>query len=338
MGYSKSINRVEIFDELTEEETNQINAIQDLKFIQIKNDISITTLDLLNKIIFGQRKDVQFRVYGFRDKECDLVFLERLNNVVDLSIGEMDAVKNLEILKKLPHLKKLRVSLNKLDNIEFLCDLSDNITELMIGTGINNSKLSIELIERFQKLNTLFLYKINYGFDALTKIKTLNNLIINASNIQDFLFLNETNIDNLALGLINNSCESLSGNSKLKRLDLWKINGLSNLNILANLPSLEYAKISQIGNIQAIPDLKKCINIKTLIFDDLKNLKDILNLSYIPNIEHIEFYRAKYINIDDIETILKKNSTIHYIKCRTGSVRKDIKIKKILAEYGIDAS
>lgn len=330
MSYNNNNNRVEILTDLTLDEANEIKCIEKLKYIQISKDITQQALKIINSVILSERQDIQFRVYGFYNIECDLKFLKFLTNITDLSIGEMDSVQNIDTIGVLSKMKKLRIYLNKLDDISFLERVTPNITSLMLGTGINNSKINFNIVERFQFLKSLFLYKINYGFDSLKNMESLTNLTINASKIKDFTFLNNTNIGDLSLGMIsNNDCTTLSGNTKIKNIELWKINKLLDLNVLLYLPYLERARIYQNNSIERIPDLSTCVNIKTLIFDELKNLKDISQLAYVPNIESIEFYQTKLIDFTDIENVLKNPSIKNFI-CKTGSVKKDKLINDLI--------
>lgn len=330
MSYKYNLNRVEVYKNLTLDESKEIACIDNLKYIQISAEISPQALEIINSVILSQKKDIQFRVYGFYGSKCDLKFLEMLTNITDLSIGAMDSVNNIDVIEKLSNLKKLRVYLNELKDISFLKKVTPNITSLMLGTGINNSNIELDEIERFHFLESLFVYKINKGFDIISKLNNLTQLTINEAKITDFSFLRDTNINNLSLGMIrNNNCNTLCGNQKIKKLELWKLNKLMDLNILNDLPNLEYVRIYQNNNIEKICDLRKCINLKTLILDELKNLKDISELAFIPNIENIELYQVKSINLADIEDILKGLSLKNF-KCITGSIRKDNQIEELI--------
>lgn len=191
MSYKININRVEIFDDLILDEANEIKLNQDVKYIQISKEVPRQILEMINSVILSERSDIQFRVYGFYGAECNLSFLEGLTNVVDLSIGEMRSVNNLDILGKLVKLQRLRVHLDKLDDISFLSNLNSNLISLMLGTGLNNSNLDIGIIEEFQELESLFLYKINCGYNSLKNMKVLKSLTMNACNIDEFSFLEE---------------------------------------------------------------------------------------------------------------------------------------------------
>lgn len=336
MGYIVNINRVTISDDLTLQELKEILSIEQLKYIQIGHEISLDSLELLNNHLFSERRDVQFRIYGFYDQKCDLKFLEKMTNVTDLSIGGIESVYNIDVLEKLEKLKRLRVSVAKLEDISFLENVNSKIHYLMLGTEMKNSKLSLDIIERFQSLKTLFTYKIHHGFNVVSEIKSLESLTINYSKVNDFTFLENSNIENLSIGKHNNSdYATMYGNTNLKRLELWSLNKILDLDILTKMPSLEYVKVSDLFNIECLPELSQCKNIKTLIFDNLKRLSNVSNLAYLPNIETIEFYRAKSINIDDIEIILK-NSSLKKFKCNTGSVRSDSKINELIKKYNKD--
>lgn len=333
MSYKCNVNRVEIYGSLSLEEALEISDHDNLKYIQISKGVTEETLELVNDIILCKRKDIQFRVYGFRDKICNLEFLERLTNITDLSIGEMDFAENLEAIEKLHDLRRLRVNLNCLNNINFLQNVTDGIVDLMLGTEMNDNSLNLDIVTKFHNLQSLFVYKINDGFEALTNLNYLKKLTINASKITDFTFLKSGSVEEISLGMIkNNDGHTLHGNPKIKRLELWKLDKLVDLNILSKLPSLEYARIFQINSIVSLPDLRKCTNLKTLIFDELKNLTDISELAFAPSIENIEFYQAKSIDLLQIEDILQ-NPSIKKFKCKTGSVKKDKKINEIIEKY-----
>lgn len=212
-------------------------------------------------------------------------------------------------------------------------NVTDDLIYLMVGTEIKNNKLNLDIVTKFHKLQSLFVYNINNGFESLANLNHLKKLTINACKINNFEFLKEGNVEEISLGMIkNNDCHTLYGNPKIKRLELWKLNKLMDLDILSKLPGLEYARIFQINNIVSLPNLRECTYIKTLIFDELKNLSDISELEFVPNIENIEFYQAKSIDLLQIEEVLQ-NPSIKRFKCTTGSVRKDKKIKEIIEKY-----
>lgn len=334
MSYKININRVEIFDDLILDEANEIKLNQKIKYIQISKEIPQHILEMINSVILSERSDIQFRIYGFYGVECNLSFLEGLTNVVDLSIGEMKSVINLDVIGKLVNLQRLRVYLDKLDDISFLSKLNSNLISLMIGTGLNNSNLDIGIIEKYKELESLFLYKINYGYNSLKNMRALKSLTINACNINEFSFLEETTINNLSIGMMNNSdFSSLYGNRKIRKLELQRLSRLSNLDILSSLPNLEYCNISNNNHIEKVPNMRECDGIKELIFDCIKKLSDISELIYIPNIERIEMYQLKLVDLLVIEEILKKSSLKKLI-CTTGSIKKDKQIKELIVEYG----
>ncbi len=334
MSYKININRVEVFDDLILDEANEIKLNQNIKYIQISKEVPQHILEMINSVILSERSDIQFRIYGFYGVECNLSFLEGLTNVVDLSIGEMKSVINLDILGKLVNLQRLRVYLDKLDDISFLSKLNSNLISLMIGTGLNNSNLDIGIIEKFKELESLFLYKINYGYKSLKNMGALKSLTINSCKINEFRFLEETNINNLSIGMMKNSdFSSLCGNRKIRKLELQRLSRLSNLDLLSSLPNLEYCNVSNNNYIEKVPNMRKCDGIKELIFDCIKNLSDISELAYIPNIEKIEMYQLKLVELLVIEDILKKSSLKKLI-CTTGSIKKNKQIKELIEEYG----
>lgn len=330
------MNRIEIFDDLSFNEANEIKDNQNVKYIQISKEIPQQALKLVNDIILTERSDIQFRVYGFYGIECNLKFLENLTNIVNLSIGEINSisVNNIDALSCITNLKSLRICFDELKDISFLANLSPNIINLMLGTGIQNSHLDFSIIERFQFLETLFIYKINNGYSILKKMNRLKKLTINSSNIREFTFLKETNINTLSLGMMRNcDCSTLNGNEKINQLELYSLNGLDDLSILSELPKLEGGFIAQNNRIERIPELRKCKDIKILILDRIKKLSDISELAFVPNVERIEIYQAKLVDLLSIEEILK-NPSLKSFRCTTGSMKKDRQIKELIEEYG----
>ena len=333
MSYKININRVEVFGDLSLYEANEIKHNEDVKYIQISKEIPAQTLEIINNVILVERSDIQFRVYGFYGEECNLGFLEKLTNVVDLSIGEMTEVNNIDVLGKLANLKRLRVCLDKLEDISFLSNINSNIISMMLGTGVNNSNLDFSIIEKFQALETLFLYKINYGYNSLKNMEALKILTINACNIKDLTVLKDTNVNTLSLGLMNNSdLSSLNGNEKINNLELQRLSKLSDLNILSSLPNLQYCHVSHNNRIEKVPNMRRCESVKALVFDSIKKLSDISELAFVPNVERIEMYQLKLVDLLSIEDILK-NPSLKKFKCTTGSMKKDRQIRKLIEEY-----
>lgn len=334
MGYTCSGNRVEIRGELTSAEAEEIKSNETVKYIQISAALSPETLTTVNQVILSVRDDVQFRVYGFRDTVCDLAFLELLDQIVDLSVGEMDAVLNPASMEKLPRLKKLRVSLGQLKDLSFLETVTPGLTGLMLGTGITGSKLELDVIRRFRGLESLFVYKINRGFDVVGHLEGLRDLTVNASKVSDFSFLRGTGVERLSLGMLNNFDEtSLYGNAVIRQLELWKLNRLEDAELLLHLPGLAHVRFYQMSRMVRIPDLGACAGLRTLILDEVKNLESLLGLESLPGIERIEIYQAKAVEPAMVERVLK-NPSLKKMVCQTGSAKKDRQIAELIGAYG----
>ncbi|MEI5908572.1 hypothetical protein WAK64_16110 [Bacillus spongiae] len=148
--------RIQIKEELTKEEVNELVNNKDLKVIQFSEEVEKSTFHLLNDILFARRSDVVLRVYGFYSKECDLSFLSKLPNVTRFYADCLQNVRNLDAILNLKKLVELNLDIFKLDTLEILSKVPGSLEVIMLGQT-KSKKPDLAVLERFTNLKKLYI-------------------------------------------------------------------------------------------------------------------------------------------------------------------------------------
>jgi hypothetical protein len=332
MGIKIITNRAHVTNEVTEQDIFEMEKVVDLKYIQIGNYICENSLRILDEYILRRNRDIQFRIFRFDNSICNLQFLKHIKNVKNLSIDTIQTVEGLEYLSELKEIESLAINIFDLDNIEFLKHVNLDLKKLSLGTENSKNKIDLLILNRFLNLEALFLYKIKDDLVKLLEVKKLKKLTLNGINLPDLQFIKNSNIVDLAIGYTNNcNLDYLKGNSNINTLELSRIKKINDVDIIKEIPSLEYIKLNQLNNIEEIPDIRNNQYLQHIILDNMKKLNNISELEFVPNLKYIEMYQLKLIEIEQIECLLR-NKNIIKLNCSTGIAKKDKIIKQLINE------
>jgi hypothetical protein len=326
------LNPDEILDENAILELVNNSAIS---IIQASGYLRDETLEILNKRIFPQRKDIEFRIYGFYGhKTVDLSFLERLPDIERLGIDSIPAVSNIQILSHLERLRTLHLDVFRLQDFSIIKTLNSNLDMLRISAGGGGLSFDFDCawLARFTDLRALYLGKAKKNIQSLVEIESLENLTLRGITVQDISFINELQLTSLAVHWGAISCfEQLAGNTTISSIDLWRISKLQNLDFLGDMSGLESINLSQLKNVTSLPDLSKLTKLREIEIDELKNLDDISGLEYVKGLREVAIYSGFSMTPEAIMCLFR-NPSIAEINCFTGSEKKNQEIYRLCQE------
>lgn len=209
---------------------------------------------------------------------------------------------NLELLEKLPLLKKLDLSKNQFSNIHFI----ENLKHIAFLDLSKNKIIDISSLSQLKNLETLILennqiFNIN-PLATLTQLQDLKlgfNRIVSIKSIQNLTQLQ-------VLELSNNKIEDithLESLTQLRKLNLGQ-NQITNISTIQKLQNLEDLNVSvnQIDNAQILSDIS---GLK--ILDIHKNqISDIEFFKKLSRLKKVDLSSNEINNIDPLIDYVKK--------------------------------
>lgn len=306
INYTKRINVTNKTDNTI---INDVIDNQKIKVIQINDYVNDETLILINQVL-KIRPDLTFRIFGFyQEKVCNLTFLKIMTNVQRLSIDCISNVTNLEIIKNLK-LKSLHLEIYDLKDYAIIQELDQGLEELSLCTCIrsNASNFDCNWLTRFENLQVLYLAKAKKNLEVIKKLPQLNTLTLRGIKVNSLEFLKDSNVTNLSIHwCAMHDLSSLKNNQKLKSLELWRINKLSNLSFISSLGNLQTLRLIDLKNVETFPQVS---NIKTVYLENIKNLVDITNLESANRIKEIEIIGSPKIPLEAMISLIKNKHCI----------------------------
>jgi len=171
------------------------------------------------------------------------------------------------------------------------------------GLKIEKEKLgvnSLSFLENFKHLESLSIYNISKDISIITELKNLKQLALCGLTLNNLDFLKSLpNLEYLWIqGSKLKNFNSLKGLKQIKAIKLFRIQKLDNIDFISNMTSLQYINIDNCSNLIEFPDTSKLINLRRVLIDTTKRLKDISQISNAPMIEDLIVIKAKELPID----------------------------------------
>lgn len=241
-------------------------ALETIQFHDIKPTVS--TLDILNDVVFRNRKDITLRVYGY---------------------GE--SWQNISILKLLPELEKFDWDSDMFESVEPLYGLK-NLTHLGMGFANPKPKISVKFLADFKDTLTSLNMQGDYK-DFLTTVPTLtklNTVWLISMKLAGFDFLEGLPIE--TLGNYGGRVASFDFLSKLKTLKkIWiKTNSkIEDIDFISDLPLLEKLELYYLSKITTFPKCDHLLHLEEVTAFELNRLIDINELKKLKNCKVIAF-------------------------------------------------
>ncbi|WP_316787690.1 hypothetical protein [Pedobacter frigoris] len=248
---------------ITEKMAIELASMPALETIQF-HDVKPTpaTLNILNDIVFKNRKDITLRVYGYSGRWQDIGMLKLLPELekFDWDSDTFQSVQPLYELKKLTHLGIGFANPKPKISVKFLADFKDTLTSLNMEGDYKDFLITVPVLKKLTKV-WFFSMKLT-GFDFLEglAIETLGNY---GGRVASFDFL-----------------------SNLKTLkNLWiKTNSkIEDINFITDLPLLEKLELYYLSKITTFPKCNHLLHLKEVLAFELNRLNDIEELRKLKN-------------------------------------------------------
>lgn len=314
---------------------NELSAIANntkTKLVQFSAPLTYEEYDLLEKMVFATRPDIELRIFGHYSVECDLTFLERIPSLRKVTADCMRDTTGIEVVTQLRNLESLCVGIFDLDNFNFLEQVAPNLKVLGLYQT-RSKKPKIESIARFENLEYLFLEEQQKGINAIKNLKKLQKIILRSITTTDIDFLQGLkqlwSVD-IKLGGIK-SFDALKTLPSLKFLELWQIRGLADLSFISDLTTLQNLFIQSLKQVKTLPDFSKNKFLRRIYLENMKGLDDFSTLKHIPNLK--EFIICDENKEPDNFLPLFENPTVERVAGFLGSNKRNNRFMDLVNYY-----
>lgn len=306
-------NEIDSESMLTEELIQEI-LNNNVLHIQINSysEVSLRTYEILNNRIFSVKPEISLRLYGWRDKMTDLKILDKMVNLQNLSIGNVD-VKNEQFISNLKDIKSLSLTTKNITNYDFLNNLNENLEELsIIADDVKQHKIDISQISRFKKLKSLTVLGHNKNIEQiisqlenleiliLCKIKSIKNLdFIKSLKKLKYLHLKSIPLTNF---------DALESFKNLKFIEFYKVENLENLDFINEMESLEHIFLQTVNKIKGFPKLHTNCKLRKIELWYMKNIKDFNSLENLHSLKEFSCREMTANEPNDFLPVLKNKN------------------------------
>ena len=331
-----SKDRVDLNSSLNRWDIKKLILDENIQTVQFCTPIKLKSLILLNDIFLSVRPDVEFRVYGFYQDECNLSFLKDMKNIRNLSVDSLIDATGLEYITELPDLKSLSVGIFNLDNFDFLNHIAKNVEKIFLGVT-RSKKPKLDPLSRFICLKELYLEGQQKNIEVISHLQNLEDLTLRSITLTDLSFLyplkNLWSLDIKLGGTIKLS--DIDKVQNLKYLELWQIRGLSDISFVSNLTHLQYLYLQSLPQIKKLPRFNKLERLRRIYLENMKGLVDVSSLENAPSLEEFVFTHAHNMHPEDFYPLFKNNN-IKSAGVWFGSNRKNNKFESLLKEFNLE--
>ncbi len=331
----KSINpngsRVELGKSDSASDVRRFSDSHQLKVVQFSERLPLSLLESLNEELFASRPEVELRVYGFYRDVCDLSFCSRMSYVQRFRADCLQRATGVENIAKMAQLELLGLGIFDLTSLEILEEVNPNLSELFL-LETKSKKPDLSAIARFRSLQKLCLVGQQKNIEVLSSLRTLKDLTLGSIKVKTLRVVRDlpmlTSL-RITLGGTNDLTE-LHDLRNLKYLELWRILGLEDIEVISTLTGLQSLFLQELTRITKLPPCNELVSLRRIFLDNLKNLDDLSALVGAPVLSEFSHVFSK-LSPEDYLPLLK-GGKLKYAHVGLGSVKKNDYFKLLCAE------
>lgn len=292
-------------------------------------------LELLNQLLFLTRGDVLFRIYGFHTTAADLSVLHLLKNVRRLSVDCCTKAEHFDAIAALPALVELALDVHEAEDLAILQQVPATLQSLRIGKT-KTRKLSLDILTRFDKLETLSINGQSRQLAAIAELDSLRSLAISGIPLQALDWIPRLPaLQSLSLGFGGaEQLDCLAGMASLQQLDLLRVKGLADLSVLVNLPALQMLKVSDQPHLSTLPDLGAATALQRIVMENV-GLHSIHSLYQAPALQELALFQMKHLTADDIMVLIQQARQLQKVCIGLQSKAQQKQLQPCLEKTGL---
>ena len=315
-----------------------MNSIGDPSIRQISSPITDKMLTPL-----GERcRVVQFNSALSEDEYKALAdFMRDYPGVALRVYGNYDKKLNdLGFLKHFPFVKRFQVDILDIKSFGDLSYLPTNLRYL--GLGLTRSKThSLRLLERFPDLEELYIEGHRKDIEAVSCLTELRKLTLRSITLPGLSILKSlTQLWSLDIKLGGTKDLSLLPEiGQLKYIELWMIRGLTNVQAISDVTSLQFLFLQALRRVEKLPSFKRLHKLKRLHLETMKGLDDISPIAKAPALQELIVADTPQLLPEQFRCLVA-HPTLEAATIGLGSIKRNEAVKQILglprASWGKD--
>jgi hypothetical protein len=332
-----SPSRYSIEEPIADDDLELIRCDPGARTVQTSGSLAPDTWRRIDSGLLARRPELELRAFGFYPQTCNLSFLNFLPHARNLTLDCIHGrVEELDRLRGLGELDSLCIGMWELDDFDFLRDVSTNLRSLSLHQT-KSKKPDLALLERFSKLQTLFIEGHKKSLDVISTLPELEGLTLRSVTVPGLAFLRACpklwSVD-LKLGGIRD-LSGLSG-LKLKYLELWQTRGLADISVISEILTLQNLFLQSLPKVTALPPMDRLGCLRRLVLDNMSGLKSFEPILHATALEEFALYTATKSRPDDLSAILGK-PRLKRVSAGFGSKNRNDLFERMRDAAGLEA-
>jgi internalin A len=251
--------------------------------------------------------NVTFRVYGHYGMDCDLEFLRHFGS-----------------------LRRFQVDVFDLKDLSPISYLPNDLESLGIGAARKRSH-SLRLLERFVSLKKLFLEGHTKDIEVIGQLKAIEDLTLRSITLPNLAILKPLRqLRSLDLKLGGTKDLTLLPQiGKLRYLELWMVKGLTDLEPIADVHTLQYVFLQALKRVTRLPSLRELRLVRRVHIETMKGLSDLKAVADAPNLEELLVVDMRHLTVDSFRPFVR-HPTLRRVIVGLGSIRRNKAVTELL--------
>jgi hypothetical protein len=258
-------------------------------------------------------------------------FLADYPDVLLRAYGNYDgSIRDLDFLRFFPRLRHFRVDVWQLADLSGLEYLQMHLRSL--GLGVTKSRrFSLRVLARFPELRKLFIEGHTKDIEAIGHLIALKHLTLRSITLPDLgvlVPLRQLRSLDIKRGGTKD-LRLLPDVGRLRYLELWMINGLSDIEPVAAIPTLQYLFLQALLHVDQLPSLSRAVALRRVHLETMKGLSDLGPLCTAPALEEVMLVNMSHLEPSDLRC-LTRIPTLRSAGIGLGSQRKNEAARQIV--------
>lgn len=239
------------------------------------------------------------------------------------------ATDDLSWLLEFPGHRKFDLSLEDDGDAQGLKHLPESAVEVSIRGRC--TMVDVSSLSHVRGLRSLWVTNSQKSMEALAGFACLEKLMVReARKLDASVFRNIPNLWSLdiKLGSLVN-VDAIGDCAKLKYLELWMPKGLSDIQFVSRLSSLQYLFLEALGQVQSLPDFSRLNQLRRAWFQGLHRVSDLSPLADCPSLEDLCISTLRSLTVESFRPLSRVRS-LRRLFVDTGSRKRDAAIEEML--------
>jgi hypothetical protein len=228
--------------------------------------------------------------------------------------------------------RRINLDVDGVTSLEPLRSLRPDLEELTLGSCLRR-RISLIPLRHFTALHDLALVGHQRDIEVVAELQTLERLTlisIKLPALDVFKPLTALRAFALKLGGTTNLA-ALPGIGRLQYLEIWRVNGLTDVGIIAKLPDLEYLFLQHLKRVEQLPSLASCRRLRRVHLDRV-DIADLGPIADAPHLEELRLLDMPQLTLDAFRPLLNHPA----LRAVTAGIRNERRRAQIRAMLGLD--